>query len=123
MFALRTLHLFTFNTAMSIYYAYVFSQLSYLNHIWNVATVAMMNMLEVLQKRVLKIIRCKPLRFPTIFLYDLGVIPLKVINQNELLFWLYKIVCHHFQLVRVAETHRYPKRTNNDFGISSFRNN
>jgi exonuclease III len=128
MFALRrSRHLITYNTAMSIYYAYVFSQLSYLNPIWNVATVAMINVLEVLQNRVLKIIRCKPVRFPTISLYDLGVIPLKVINQYELLLWLYKIVknkvCHHFQLVRVAETHRYPTRTNDDFVISGFRTN
>jgi hypothetical protein len=82
------------------------------------------NVLEVLQNRVLIIIRCKPVRFPTISLYDLGVIPLKVINQYELLLWLYKIVknkvCHHFQLVRVAETHRYPTRTSNHFVISSF---
>jgi hypothetical protein len=65
--------------------------------------------------------------FLTISLYDLGAIPLKVINQYELLFWLYKIVknkvCHHFQLVRVAENHRYRTRTNNDFVICSFRTN
>jgi hypothetical protein len=128
MFALRrSRHLITYNTAMSIYYAFVFSQQSYLNPIWNVATVAMINVMEVLQNRVLKIIRCKPVRFPTISLYDLGVIPLKVINQYELLLWLYKIVkneaCHHFQLVRVADTYRNPTRTNNDFVISSFRTN
>jgi hypothetical protein len=39
----------------------------------------------------------------------MGVIPLKVVNQYELLLWLYKIVknkvCHHFQLVKVAETY------------------
>jgi hypothetical protein len=121
----RSRHLITYNTAMSIYYAYVFSQLSYLNPIWNVATVAMINVLEVLQNRVLKIIRWKPVSFPTISLYYLGVIPLKIINQYELLLWLYKIVknkvCHHFQLAR--ETHRYPTKTNSDFFISSFRTN
>jgi hypothetical protein len=66
---------------LSIYNAYVFSQLSYLNPVWNVATVPMINVLEMLQNRVLKIIRCKPVRLPTISFYDLGVIPLKVINQ------------------------------------------
>jgi exonuclease III len=128
MFALRrSRHLITYNTAMSIYYAYVFSQLSYLNPIWNVATGALINVLGVLQNRVLKIIKCKPLRFPTVSLYDLSVIPLKVISQYELLLWLYKIVnnkvCHNFQLVRVVEIHRYPTRTNSDFVISSFRTN
>jgi hypothetical protein len=79
------------------------------------------------EQSVLEIIRCKSIRFPTISLYDLGVIPLKVINQYELLFWFYKIVknkiCHHFQFVRVAQNLRYPTRTNNDFVISSFRTN
>jgi hypothetical protein len=45
-----------------------------------VATVALINVLEVLQNRVLKIIKCKLVRFTPISLYDLGVIPLKVIN-------------------------------------------
>jgi hypothetical protein len=128
MFALRrSRHLITHSTAMSIYYAYVFSQLSYLNPIWNVAANGLINMLAVLQNRILKIIKCKPLRYPTVLLYDVDVIPLKVINQYELLLWLYKIVnnkvCHDFQLIRVAETHRYPTRSNDNFVVSNFRTN
>jgi hypothetical protein len=47
--------------------------------IWNVATVAMISVLKrVLQNRVLKIIRCKPVRFSTISWYDFGIIPLSV---------------------------------------------
>jgi hypothetical protein len=41
-----------------------FSQLSYLNYIWNVAANGLINMLAVLQNRILKIIQCKPLRYP-----------------------------------------------------------
>jgi hypothetical protein len=59
-------------TAMSIYYAYVFSQLSYLNPIWNVAANGRFNMLAVLPNRILKIIKYKPLRYPTVLLYDVG---------------------------------------------------
>jgi hypothetical protein len=82
-------------------------------------------MLAVLQNRILKIIGFRPLRYPTIFLYNVNVIPLKVINRYELLLWLYKIVndrvCHDFRLVRVADTHRYPTRRNGDFVVSNFR--
>jgi hypothetical protein len=60
-------------------------------------------------------------------LYDVDVIPLKVIYQYELLLWLYKIVnnkvCHDFQLIRVAETHCYPTRSNDNFVVSNFRAN
>jgi hypothetical protein len=60
-------------------------------------------------------------------LYDVDVIPLKVINQYELLLWLYKIVnkkvCHDFQLIRVAEMHRYPMRSSNNFVVSNFKTN
>jgi hypothetical protein len=128
MFALRrSRHLITHSTAMSIYSAYVFSQLSYLNPIWNVAANGLINMQAFLQNRILKIIKCKPLRYPTVLLYDVDVIPLKVINQCELLLWLYKIVnnkiCHDFQLVRVAKTHRYPTSSNDNFVVSNFRTN
>jgi hypothetical protein len=60
-------------------------------------------------------------------LYDVDVISLKAINQYELLLWLYKIVnnkvCHDFQLIRVAEMHRYPTRSNDNFVVSNFRPN
>jgi hypothetical protein len=120
--------LITHSTAMSIYYAYVFfSQLSYLNPIWNVVSNCLINILVVLQNKILKIIKCKPLRYPTVLLYDVDVIPRKVIYQYELLLWLYKIVnnkvCHDFQLIRVAETHRYPTRSNDNFVVSNFRTN
>jgi hypothetical protein len=57
----------------------------------------------------------------------MNVIPLNVNNQYELLLWLYKIVnnkaCHDFQLIRVAETQRYPTRSNDNFMVSNFRTN
>jgi Reverse transcriptase (RNA-dependent DNA polymerase) len=126
MFALRrTRHLITRETAIAIYYAYVFSRFSYLNPIWNVATDNLIGMLSVLQNRILKIIECRPPRFPTVLLYDVNLIPLRVINQYELLLWLFKIVrrrvCHDFSLVRAAETHRYPTRRNEDFLVPNFR--
>jgi hypothetical protein len=81
--------------------------------------------MAVLQNRILKINKCKPLRYPTVLLYDVDVIPLKVITQYELLLWLYRIVnnkvCHDFQLIRVAETHRYPTRSNDNFVVSNFK--
>jgi hypothetical protein len=40
-----------------------------------------------------------------VILHDVSIIPLRVINQCELILWLYKIVnnrvCRGFQLVRV----------------------
>jgi hypothetical protein len=52
---------------------------------------------------------------------------INLINQYELLLWLYKIVnnnfCHDFQLIRVAETHRYPTRSNDKLFGSNFRTN
>jgi hypothetical protein len=49
---------------------------------------------------------------------------MKVINQYELLLWLFKFVnnkvCHDFQLIRVAETHRYPTRSDDNFVVSNF---
>jgi hypothetical protein len=77
MFALRSFrHLITHSTAKS-----------YLNPIWNVAANGLINMLAVLKNKILKIINCKPLRYPTVLLY--AVISLKVINQYELLLWLF----------------------------------
>jgi hypothetical protein len=61
----------------------------------DVAANGLINILAVLQNMILKIIKCKPLR--------------------------YNKVCHDFQLIKSAETHRYPTKSNDNLVVSNFQ--
>jgi hypothetical protein len=84
--------------------------------------------MEVLQIRVLKILRCKPLSPWDFPLYPCMISVLFNSRSSTSMSFSFDCMklwrtnfCPHFQLEMVAETHRYPTRTNNEFVISSSR--
>jgi hypothetical protein len=126
LFALRrTRHLITHKAAMAVYYAHIYSRLTYLNPIWNGASLDHMKKLSVLQNKALKIINFKPMRYPTKLLYSPKIIPVSVICKFELGLLTFKLINgstrNDFTYRRTHEIHEYGTRSRNNFYVQTAR--
>lgn len=79
------------NTKLKIYYAYINSQLIYLNPIWSAAPGYKLKELQTLQNRAIKYIYGKPFLTPSISLYGEKHLPLNFICEYETILIIFKI--------------------------------
>lgn len=104
----------------SLYYALIHSHLTYLNEIWGTCHKNQLSILEVLQKRALKIIFNLPFRTHTIDVYKFTKIaPLNVSIRLNRGLYIYKIkfrlIVSNTQLGLVNELHSYNTRTRDKY--------
>jgi hypothetical protein len=126
LFALRrTRQYITYEAAMAIYFSHIFSRLTYLNPIWNGATIVLMKKLSVLQNKALKIINFKPSDYSTKLLYTPKILPITVLSKYELGILIFKLmhgmVRNSFNFTRAHEIHEYQTRNRDNFVIRTAR--
>ena len=115
------------NVAWQIYYAHVLSHLTYMNSIWGNAPQNTLRPLQVLQNKVLKIIKKLPLLHPTYLLYDNKTLSLKGLYFYEILNFIYKVknnlIKCNIDLRLVSDMHQQNTRSRQNFYISAVQNN
>ena len=57
------------STAIQIYYSFIYSKIKYAIEIYGTAKASLLKPLQVLQNKLLKLLSCKPLRYPTNILH------------------------------------------------------
>lgn len=107
--------------ALKIYFSHIYCHFNYMNPLWNVATQEAVSVLEVLQKKCLKIIYLKPYNCPSVDLFNLRTIPLELLNRYNLLVLAFKIkhnlITNNVSVQRIGEIHNYNTRRVNDFYV------
>lgn len=91
-FALRKLNnVLPSSAKWFFYHSCIMSHVSYLNPIWNTASVQEIKGLKICINRTLKIIKNKPRLYPTDLLYSESILPIEKYNQFSTLLFIYKI--------------------------------
>jgi hypothetical protein len=79
------------NIALQLYYAFVYSRIAYSIEVYGMAKPTVLEPLQIMQNRILKILTCKPKRFPTNTLYSsMDILKVNEIHKNKLYIVLYK---------------------------------
>lgn len=111
------------HTLMLIYNSFILSRLTYLNPIWSRCVRYKINEVDVLHKRVLKIILGVSILYPTQELYS-KFTSFNIISERELLIVIYKminnLIKHNFNLTKVSETHSHDTRRRSHFSVEYF---
>lgn len=98
-------------SAWLLYYSYILPHLTYLICLWGSAASNHLNILKVLQNRVIKIIKCLPVLFPSNELYSPSILPLNYLHKYSIIYTIYKIkngfIKHNFELVPATEVHSH----------------
>ena len=119
----RIRHLINQKTANQIYFAHINSHLLYMNPIWNVAKNSIIETLAVAQRKCLRIILNKYSFSPNIELYSEKFLPLKVMNEYNLLVLAFKIhhnlIRNNVETPRISEVHNYGTRQRDHFYVQA----
>lgn len=107
------------------FHSCIMSHISYLNPIWNIASLNAVESLEVCLNRSLRVIKKVPRLYPTNLLYSPTILPLKLFNKYSTIFLIYKI---KNQIIKCNQNlnlnkNRYETRQVNNFEIQFSRTN
>lgn len=127
-FAIRRIrHFISQKTADLIYFAHINSHLLYMNPFWNAATDQNLTILEIAQRKSLRIILNKYSYSPSSELFSKRFLPLKVMNDYNLILMAFKInhnlLRNNVEIRRVNEVHQYQTRQTNHFYIERYETN
>jgi Reverse transcriptase (RNA-dependent DNA polymerase) len=107
--------------AWQIYFAHIFSQLTYLNPIWSAASASRMAVLRVLQNKAIKIIKKFPWRHPSFDLYTPNILPLSVLADFNLLLTIYRVRMGMLKarslLTEVSQVHSHGTRSSSNSNL------
>jgi hypothetical protein len=122
LFALRkTRFCISESVAWQIYYAHIFSHLTYLNPIWSGASESRLSVLRVLQNKAIKIIKKYPWRHPSIDLYSPNILPLSVLSEFNLLLTIFRIRVGMLKtvslLTEVSQVHSHGTRSSSNSNL------
>lgn len=113
------------HTARQIYFAHIHSHLSYMNPFWNIASDKLIETLAIAQRKCLRFIFNKFSFSPSSELFSEQILPLKVMNEYNLLLLAFKItnnlLRNNVELQLVSEVHEYNTRQRNNFYISHYQ--
>lgn len=105
-----------------LYNAFILPHLSYMNTVWGSAAASHLNVLKVLQNRVIKTIRKLPLLFPSASLYSPEVLPLNLLHKYNCLILVfkikYKLVESNIRLIEFHDLHSHSTRARQNFYVS-----
>jgi hypothetical protein len=114
-----------------IYYAYIHSQLCYLNVVWNSAVKDKILELSRLQNKAMRSVFYEEYRNPRVHTHDLytghGILKLDGQNEYELVLLVYKLkhdlITHSFEFPTNRQFHRYETRRRNESHLGKINNN
>lgn len=110
-----------------IYYAYIHSQIIYLNPVWSGCSKFKLNQLFVLQKRAIKYVMGVHWRHPSENLFKNGFKSILLIIEEELLVLIYKIVNnlikHNYELTQIKSIHTHNTRRRSHYTVQFFSSN
>jgi hypothetical protein len=115
------------STMLKIYYAYIHSNLNYLNAIWSAAPEFKINELQILQNKAMKTIYKLPYFTPSISLYTENILPLHCIFDMEIILLVFKIknkiIKCNIKLTIASEIHGHLTRYVNNLRARFFKSN
>ena len=115
---------------LTLYYSFIYPFLIYCNHVWGSTYISHLNKLELLQKKIVRIISGVHPRCPSAPLFNLlGILKVQEINKYLLLKFMYKyhssslpnVFCSYFPYV--SGIHDHATRQSNCLYIPSVRTN
>ena len=114
-FAIRKARSFiTIETCWKLYNAFILPHFTYMSCLWGCAANIYLKPLEVLQNKVIKIIRNLPFRFPSSNLYNETVLPIHLICKYNMLIHIYKtqnnLIKTNVVLFNVSDVHSHNTR-------------
>lgn len=114
-------------TKLKIYYAYVHSQLTYLNTIWGSACDKNIKLIQVLQNKCMKIVYKLPRLTPSSTLYNNSILPIRYLYRYETSFLIFKInnqiIKFNRQFTLNNQIHSYQTRIVNNLRSIFSKNN
>lgn len=121
-FALRRIRKYlSGKTALMLYHAYVQSHLMYMNVIWSAAPKYLIESLEIIQRKTLRVIFNKPWYCSKSELYSLNILPVSQLGQVSTLLLVFKMsnssAKNNFTFQYMHENHSYNTRNNDIFVI------
>ena len=121
-FALRRARKFiTEKTAKDLYFAHVQSHLTYMNSIWSGITSGLMESLEIIQRKALRVVLKKSWFAGKELLYNIRILPVSVICQTNSCLQVFKItsnmIKNNVDISVGSDVHNHFTRNREDFVI------
>jgi hypothetical protein len=115
MFALKRIRsLITEQTAVTLYFAYIHSRLNYMNSIWAVIPKYLMNAIEIIQRKALRIVFCKDRLCSRVELYSERILPVSVQCRLSTAILTFKMINNsaklNFPIQYANQRHRHATR-------------
>ena len=125
-FALKRIrHCITEHTARQIYFAHIHSHLSYMNPFWNSANNNAIESLAVAQRKCLRFVFRKYSYSPSSELFSDQILPLKKMNEFNLLLLAFKItnnlLRNNVDLRRTSDVHNHNTRQSSHFYVDNYQ--
>lgn len=122
-FALKRIrHLISNQTAMNMYFAYIQSRIAYMNVIYQAAPNYLLNALEIIQRKALRIVLLKDWYCSKSELYSVNCLPASQLCELSSCVLLYKIInncCkNNVELRLMSQVHNHNTRNRSDFAIN-----
>lgn len=109
-------------TAWMLYYAHIYSHLSYMSMSWANTTTTELKGVQILQNKAIKLITRKPHLTETKTLYNEERIPVSVLNSYQTLIHVFKIkhnmTKNNITVPQGHSNHDYPTRRKSDFYLN-----
>jgi len=113
------------NTAIMLYYAFIQSRLMYMNVIWSAALAYAMNMIEIAQRKSLRILLNKEWFCSKKELYSIKILPVSTLSNVSLCMHVFKVssnmIKNNVEIRQINEMHRYPTRTRENFVVPIYQ--
>jgi hypothetical protein len=120
----RIRHFVNQKTLHSLYFAHIYTHLTFMNPIWSIANQEYLNRLFVLQKKCLKFMMNKPTLTPSVSLFSEKILPLPAVSELHLLVTAFKIknnmIKNNVAITYVSEVHQYDTRRRGDFYVYGY---
>jgi hypothetical protein len=115
MYALkRCRHFISEQTALTLYFSYIHSRLSYMNCIWSVIPKYLMDAIEIIQRKALRIVFCKNRFCSRSELYSEKVLPVSLQCKLSTAILTFKMINNsaklNFPIQYMNQRHRYGTR-------------
>jgi hypothetical protein len=108
--------------ALSLYYAYVNSHFTYMSTVWSASANELMLSIEILQRKVLRIVLRKDWYCSSSELYSQSILPVSIEARIATLLYVFKIqhslIKNNVPLALIVDRHAFNTRSRNVFALT-----